>query len=78
MINKACESHKTYIFLFNAYEKSNKIIDEMLAKKFMDGEEIKMYIVYILFTNHKINNNVNTVDCGEVRDTRRSEMVDAR
>lgn len=50
----------------------------MLAKKFMDGEEIKMYIVYILFTNHKINNNVNTVDCGEVRDTRRSEMVDAR
>ena len=59
--NKASETHETYTFLSKVYEESNKIIDDMLAKKYVDGGESGgMVHVSISIANDEID-NVDTV-----------------
>lgn len=38
LINKVSETHETYTFLSKYFEASNNIIDDMLAKNYMDEE----------------------------------------
>lgn len=47
LTNRASESHETYTFLYKVYEESNKMINDMLAKKSMEGKTIGMYNISI-------------------------------
>jgi hypothetical protein len=38
LTNKSSETHETYTFMSKVCEESSKIIDDMLAKKHVDGE----------------------------------------
>ena len=60
LTNKASETHETYTFLSKVYEESSKIIDDMLAKKYVDGESGGMVHVSISVANDEID-NVDTV-----------------
>jgi len=64
LANKASKSHETYTFLSKVYEESDKIIDDMLAKKFVGVESIEMCHVSIPIAMEKIDNNVHTLDVG--------------
>ncbi|CAK8574551.1 unnamed protein product [Lathyrus sativus] len=60
LINRALESYETYTFLSKVYEESSKIVDDMLAKKYVNGESSGMVHVFISITNDKVD-NVDTV-----------------
>ena len=64
LINRASKSHETYTFLSKVFEESDKIIDDMLAKKFVGVESIEMCHVSIPIAMEKIDNNVHTLDVG--------------
>ncbi|GAU41201.1 hypothetical protein TSUD_26260 [Trifolium subterraneum] len=61
LINKASGDHETYTFLSKVSEESNKIIDDILAKKHVDGEVSGVVHVSISIANDEIENNVDTV-----------------
>ncbi|WJX30659.1 hypothetical protein P8452_19175 [Trifolium repens] len=64
LTNKASKSHETCTFLSKVYEESHKIIDDMLAKKFVGGESLEMCHAPVAIDNEKNDNNVDTVDVG--------------
>ncbi|XP_058785000.1 protein FAR1-RELATED SEQUENCE 5-like [Vicia villosa] len=47
LTNRASESHETYTFLSKVYEESSKIIDDMLAKEYVDEKSSGMVHVSI-------------------------------
>ncbi|WJX88171.1 hypothetical protein P8452_70284 [Trifolium repens] len=61
LINKASGDHETYTFLSKVSEESNKIIDDILAKRRVDGESSGVVHVSISIANDLIENNVDTV-----------------
>ncbi|CAJ2638775.1 unnamed protein product [Trifolium pratense] len=64
LINKASKSHETYAFLSKVYEETDKIIDDMLAKKFVGGESLELCHASVSIGNEKNDNNMDTVDVG--------------
>jgi hypothetical protein len=67
LTNRASESHETYTYLSKVYEESSKIVDDMLTKKYVDGESSGMV--------HEIENHVDTA---RVAKGIRSEIVHER
>jgi hypothetical protein len=61
LINKASGDHETYTFLSKVSEESNKIIDDILAKRRVDGESSGVVHVSISIANDEIEKNVDTV-----------------
>ncbi|XP_039686277.1 protein FAR1-RELATED SEQUENCE 5-like [Medicago truncatula] len=61
LINRASESHETYTFLSKVYEESNKTVNDMLSKKYLDGESSGMVHVSISIANDEVDNNIDTV-----------------
>jgi zinc finger SWIM domain-containing protein 3 len=53
LANRASESHETYTFLSKVYEESSKIVEDMLAKKCVDGESSGMVQVTVSLGNDK-------------------------
>jgi hypothetical protein len=60
LTNKSSETHETYTFMSKVCEESSKIIDDMLAKKHVDGELDGEVHVSISIGNDEID-NVDTV-----------------
>jgi len=60
LTNKASETHETCTFLSQVFEESSKIIDDMLGKKYVDGESGGMVHVSISIANDETD-NVDTV-----------------
>jgi zinc finger SWIM domain-containing protein 3 len=56
LINKASGDHETYTFLSKVSEESNKIIDDILAKRRVDGESSGVVHVSISIANDEIDN----------------------
>ncbi|CAK8544078.1 unnamed protein product [Lathyrus sativus] len=63
LTNRAFESHETYTFLSKVYEESNKIVDDMLTKKYVDIESSGKVHVSISIENKEIDNKADTT-CG--------------
>ncbi|KAK2414888.1 hypothetical protein QL285_037425 [Trifolium repens] len=61
LINKASCDHETYTFLSKVSEESNKIIDDILEKRRVDGESSGVVHVSISIANDEIENNVENV-----------------
>ncbi|XP_024626876.2 protein FAR1-RELATED SEQUENCE 5-like [Medicago truncatula] len=61
LTNRASESHETYTFLSKVYEESSKIVNDMLSKKYLDGESSGMVHVSISIANDEVDNNIDTV-----------------
>uniref|UniRef100_A0A1S2Y170 Protein FAR1-RELATED SEQUENCE 5-like n=2 Tax=Cicer arietinum TaxID=3827 RepID=A0A1S2Y170_CICAR len=65
LTNRASESHESYVFLSKVYEESNKIIDDMLAKIYVNEESSRMIHVSISIANDEIDNNLDTLGCAK-------------
>ena len=61
LTNRASEFHETYTFLSKVYEESSKIVNDMLSKKYPDGESSGMVHVSISIANDEVDNNKDIV-----------------
>lgn len=59
-------------FLSKIYEESNKMIDDILAKKSIKGESNGVYNISISIANDEFDNNANTVDFVEGKGIKKS------
>ena len=75
LTNKASESHETWSFLYKVYEESNKIIDDMLAKKSKDGEPIGMCQVSISIAKEQTENTVKPIDLGGAKGIKKRDCT---